>query len=185
MGSLLEALRARTPEMTEALRLLVEVESPSADLAAIARCSDAVAALGRGLLGAAPERIDRDGRVHLRWTFGEPRIVLIGHLDTVWPLGTLAAWPFEVRDGVAAGPGCFDMKSGIVQGMYALSTLDDLDGIALLVTSDEELGSISSEAIIEETAKPAIAALILEPASGLAVKTARKGVSMYEVRVTG
>ena len=185
MGSPLETLRARSTEMTDALRALVEVESPSEELAAVARCAEAVAAIGRGLLGAEPERLDVDGRIHLRWMFGDPRIVLIGHLDTVWPLGTIDGWPFEIRDGIASGPGVFDMKSGIVQGLFALSTLPDLDGIALLVTSDEELGSLTSDAIIEETAKTASAALILEPAAGAAVKTARKGVSMYEIEIIG
>ena len=185
MGSPLETLRSRTHEMTDALRALVEVESPSHDLAAVARCADAVAALGRDLLGAEPERLEVEGRVHLRWRFGRTRIALIGHMDTVWQAGTLAEWPFEVRDGVAAGPGVFDMKGGIVQGLFALSTLGDLEGIALLITSDEELGSHSSEALIAETARPAIAALILEPAAGDALKTSRKGVSIYEIRITG
>jgi glutamate carboxypeptidase len=185
MGSPLEALRARTPEMTEALRALVEVESPSSDLAAVNRCADAVADLARDLLGAEPERLQVDGRTHLRWTFGVARIVLIGHMDTVWPAGTLAGWPFVVRDGVAAGPGVLDMKGGIVQGLYALSTLKDLDGIALLITSDEELGSPTSDALIEETARGAVAALVLEPAAGEALKTARKGVSVYEIAITG
>jgi glutamate carboxypeptidase len=171
--------------MTDALRALVEAESPSTDLAAVARCAEAVAALGRDLLGAEPERVLVDGRTHLRWTFGDPRIVLIGHMDTVWPAGTLAAWPFAIEDGIAAGPGVFDMKGGIVQGLFALNTLGDLDGIALLITSDEELGSPTSDALIEETARSAVAALVLEPAAHGALKTARKGVSTYEVRVTG
>jgi glutamate carboxypeptidase len=171
--------------MTEALRRLVEVESPSSDLAAVARCADAVTALGVELLGEQPERLEREGRTHLRWAFGDGRIVLIGHLDTVWPLDTLAAWPFEVRDGVAVGPGVLDMKSGIVQGLYALSTLDDVDGIALLVTCDEEIGSPTSDEVIRETARSASAALILEPAAGEALKTARKGVSDYQLAITG
>lgn len=171
--------------MIDALRTLVEVESPSGDLAAVARCADAVAGLGRAMLDAEPERIDVDGRVHLRWRFGDTKVALIGHLDTVWPIGTLDGWGFEVRDGVAAGPGVFDMKGGIVQGLFALNTLADLDGIALLITSDEELGSPTSDALIEETAKPARAALVLEPAAGAALKTARKGVSVYEIEITG
>jgi glutamate carboxypeptidase len=185
MGSPLEALRARTSEMSEALRVLVEVESPSEDLAAVARCAEAVAELGRDMLGAEPERVDRAGRIHLRWTFGAPRIVLIGHLDTVWPAGTLAGWRFDVHDDVAAGPGVLDMKGGIVQGMFALNALGDLYGIALLVTSDEELGSPTSDALIEETAKTAGAALVLEPAAGDSLKTARKGVSNYEIEIIG
>ena len=80
------------------------------------------------------------GRVHLRWRFEgvAPRVLLIGHLDTVWPLGTLARWPFELREGHATGPGVFDMKAGVVQLLFALAALDSTDGAAVLLTTDEE-----------------------------------------------
>ena len=183
---MLEALRSRTPAMVEALARLVEVESPSSDLDGVAACAKEVAALGREVLGADPEWLDRGGRPHLRWTFGAgKRVVLVGHLDTVWPMGTLDRWPFSVQDGRATGPGTFDMKAGLVQGLFALSTLDDLDGITLLVNSDEEIGSLSSRELIEETAAGAAAALVLEPSAAGALKTGRKGVSIYEVEVEG
>jgi glutamate carboxypeptidase len=173
--------------MVEQLDRLVSCESPSSDLTACGACAREVAELGSRLLGASPELLSVDGRSHLRWVLGAgtPRVVLIGHLDTVWPLGTVGRWPFAVADGVATGPGIFDMKAGIVQALHALSVLDDLDGVALVVTSDEELGSPTSRALVEETSRGARAALVLEPAAGRAVKVARKGTSMYRLSVRG
>ncbi|HEV2591952.1 MAG TPA: M20/M25/M40 family metallo-hydrolase, partial [Gaiellaceae bacterium] len=102
--------------MIDALRALVEVESPSADPAACLACVEVADELAFRLLGERGERVEADGRVHLRWRFGSrPRVLLIGHLDTVWPTGTLARWPFEVHEGRASGPGIFDMKAGVVQ----------------------------------------------------------------------
>ena len=175
--------------MLAALERLVTIESPSSDQAACVRCADALVEIGADVLPGAPaaERIVVDGATHLRWRFGSSptRVALIGHLDTVWPHGTLAELPFAIDDGVARGPGCFDMKSGLVQGLHALASLDDLDGVALLVTSDEELGSPSSRALVEDTARGAVAALVLEPSVEGALKTARKGVGMYRIEVAG
>jgi glutamate carboxypeptidase len=107
------------------------------------------------------------------------------HVDTVWPMGTAARWPFDVADGRATGPGAFDMKAGLVQGLHALSVLPDLTGVRVLITTDEEVGSPTSRALIEETVRGAAAALVLEPSAAGALKSARKGVSMYELVVTG
>ncbi|RSN04909.1 glutamate carboxypeptidase [Nonomuraea sp. WAC 01424] len=166
---------------------LVRCESPSDDLAAVARSATAVAEVGAALLGAGPERIVLDGRTHLRWRFGrEPRVLLLGHHDTVWPVGSLERLPFEVRDGVLRGPGCFDMKAGLVMAFHALAALDDLDGVTLLVTGDEEPGSPTSRELVEDEARGCAAALVLEAAGpGGALKTERKGVSRYEVLVRG
>ncbi|MEV0094455.1 M20 family metallopeptidase [Streptomyces sp. NPDC050738] len=170
---------------------LVVTESPSADLAAVAHSAGVVAALGRAHLGADPELIVLDGRTHLRWRLGSGprRVLLLAHHDTVWPLGTLAAHPFEVREGVLRGPGCFDMKTGLVMAFHALAVLaapDRTDGVTLLVTGDEELGSPSSRELIETEARGCAAALVLEAsADGGALKTERKGVSRYEVTVHG
>lgn len=164
---------------------LVSCESPSSDLAALADCADVVDALARRSVGARAERIVVDGRVHLRWRFGSPRVVLLGHLDTVWPLGTLARWPFEVDGDRATGPGAFDMKAGLVQLFHALASLPSLDGVGIVVTSDEEIGSTTSQALIEETALGAAAALVLEPSADGALKTARKGVGMFHLVVAG
>ena len=166
---------------------LIRCESPSDDLDAVARSAEVVADLGTRLLGAAPERLVLDGRTHLRWRFGDtPRVLVLGHHDTVWPHGSLATHPFQVRDGVLRGPGCFDMKAGLVMAFHALAALDVRDGVTLLVTGDEELGSPSSRALIEQEARGCAAALVPEAsADGGALKTERKGVSLYEVVVDG
>ncbi|TDC54642.1 M20 family peptidase [Jiangella ureilytica] len=177
--------------MTADLRTLVECESPSADTAAVAASADVVAALGARLTGAAPERLVVDGRTHLRWRFGppgarRPGVLLLGHHDTVWPVGSLLAHPWRVADGRAYGPGCFDMKAGLVQLFHALAGLSSLDGITVLVTGDEELGALTSRPLLHEEAARASAAFVLEAAAdGGALKTARKGVAWYEVHVTG
>jgi glutamate carboxypeptidase len=173
--------------MIELLAALVAAESPSSEPAAVARCGALVAEAAVDLIGEKPEEIEVGGHTHLRWRFGSgpTRVALIGHLDTVWPLGTLDRWPFSVSEGRATGPGAFDMKAGIVQLLYALARLDDLDGVAVLLTADEEIGSPTSRALIEDTARGARAALILEPSAGGALKTARKGVSNYELVVHG
>jgi len=173
--------------MVADIATLVSCESPSEDLDAVARSADVLAEMGTRLLGARAERIVLDGWTHLRWQFGPaPRVLVLGHHDTVWPLGTLATHPFRVEDGTLRGPGCFDMKAGLVMALHALAALDDRDGVTLLVTGDEEIGSPSSRAMIEHEARGCIAALVLEAAGpGGALKTERKGVSRYDVLVTG
>jgi glutamate carboxypeptidase len=182
----LDVLRARTPILLEQLEALVAVESPSTDLAATAQAAKRADELVTSLLGSSSELVDVDGRVHLRWSGGGPaQLVLVMHVDTVWPTGTLARWPFEVTDDRATGPGAFDMKAGIVQGLHALTLLPDLTGVRVLITTDEEIGSPTSRALIEETVRGARAALVLEPSAAGALKSARKGVSMYELVVHG
>ena len=181
--------------MTDELSRLVSVESPSTDRSATSACADAVDELASRLLGVRAERTVADGHVHLRWKLGagEPSVLLIGHFDTVWPAGTLARWPFAVRDGRATGPGAFDMKAGIVQGFFGLAALaevadegaDAFGHVQILMTSDEEIGSRSSRPLIEELASGMRAALVLEPSAAGALKTGRKGVSMYTVDIEG
>lgn len=183
---LVESLRRDLPQMLDELQGLVEIESPSSDTAATKACAEAADELGFNLLGRRAERLEREGRAHLRWTFGSERdVVLIGHLDTVWPLGTLAEWPFEVRGDRATGPGCFDMKAGVVQLFHALTHVEALDGVAVVLTTDEEVGSPSSRSLIEETVRDARAALILEPSAAGALKTERKGTSSYVLEIRG
>jgi glutamate carboxypeptidase len=172
-------------ELLDDLQTLVECESPSSDLAAVARSAEVVARVGTARLGVEPERIVLDGRTHLRWRLGDgpSRVLLVGHHDTVWPLGTLATHSFGVEAGIMRGPGCFDMKAGLVMAFHAAA---GLDGVTLLVTGDEELGSPSSRGLIEDEARLAAAALVLEAsADGGALKTERKGVSLYDVRAVG
>lgn len=177
---------AATDDLLADIGALIRCESPSSDLAAVAAGADAVSALGERLLGVAPERLVIDGRTHLRWRFGDPRVLLLGHQDTVWPIGTLARIPFSVDDGILRGPGCFDMKTGVVMALHAVAALDDRDGVSILVTGDEELGSPSSQALIESEAEGCEAVLVLEASGdGGALKVARKGVSLYRMVVEG
>ena len=172
--------------MVEALEVLVKTESPTSDPAATAACVDVTNELAERLLGESGEVVTAGGRKHLRWSFGSRRdVVLIGHLDTVWPLGTIDSMPFEVKGDRISGPGIFDMKGGVVQLLFALSALDDLAGVGVLLTSDEEIGSPTSEDLIVETCTGAKAALVLEPSANGAVKIARKGVTAYRVEVLG
>jgi glutamate carboxypeptidase len=186
LTDLLAELRARTPRLVDDLAALVGVESPSLDLAATAAAADATDDLVAELLGSRCERHEDAGRVHLSWSGGgAARVVIVTHVDTVWPTGTLARWPFAVDGDRATGPGAFDMKAGLVQGLHALSLLADLTGVRVLVTTDEEVGSPTSRELIEKTAAGAQAALVLEPSAGGALKSARKGVSLYELVVHG
>ena len=172
--------------MLDLLEALVTAESPTSEPDAVAACGRVVIDAALELIGEKPEEIIVDGCPHLRWRFGSRTdVLLVGHVDTVWPMGTIARWPFSVTDGIATGPGAFDMKAGIVQLLHALARLPALDGVTVLLTGDEEIGSPTSRALIEETATGAGAALILEPAAGAALKTARKGVSNYQVSIRG
>jgi glutamate carboxypeptidase len=180
------------PRMLADLEELVTCESPSADQAALAVSAGLVAGQGTRALGREPEVLVHGGCPHLRWRLGTGprRVLVLGHHDTVWPLGTLAELPWSVADGVVRGPGVFDMKAGIVQAFTALGALRadgaDLDGVTVLVTGDEEIGSPSSADLIRAEAAGCAAVLVLEAsADGGALKTGRKGASMYEVLVTG
>ncbi|AGK77409.1 Peptidase M20 [Streptomyces microflavus DSM 40593] len=175
------------PAMLADLEALVRCESYSADHAALARSAEAVGALGTRLLGTAPESIVIDGVTHLRWVFGTPRVLLVGHHDTVWPTGSLEARPWSVTAGIARGPGVLDMKAGLVQMFHALASLRTLDGVCVLVNGDEEIGSPTSRELIEEAARGSVAAFVLEASGDRdgALKTARKGSSRYEVTVHG
>jgi glutamate carboxypeptidase len=186
--TLVSRMAALLPAMLADIEALVSCESPSADLSAVARSADVVARLGTERLGAPPERIVIDGRTHLRWRLGTgpSRVLLLCHHDTVWPVGSLPGRPFDITDGVLRGPGCFDMKAGLVLGLHAAAELTDRSGLTMLVTGDEEIGSPTSRGLIEAEAAGCAAALVLEAsADGGALKTERKGVSLYEVQAHG
>jgi glutamate carboxypeptidase len=183
---------ALLPRMLADLEELVTCESPSSHPAALAASAQLVAAQGTRALGTEPELLVVEGCPHLRWRLGagRRRVLVLGHHDTVWPLGTLAELPWSVTDGVVRGPGVFDMKAGLVQVFTALGELRgegaDLDGVTVLVTGDEEVGSPSSAELIRAEAAGCAAVLVLEAAGdGGALKTGRKGASMYDVLVTG
>ncbi|MEF9915434.1 MULTISPECIES: M20 family metallopeptidase [unclassified Streptomyces] len=176
------------PRMLADLETLINCESPSADLDAVAASADVVTEVGTARLGVRPERIVIEGRTHLRWRLGDAprRVLLLGHHDTVWPIGSLLSHPFSIVDGLIRGPGCFDMKAGLVMAFHAAAALPDPSGVTILVTGDEEMGSPTSRRLVEEEASGCAAALVLEAsADGGALKTGRKGVSLYEVAVRG
>jgi glutamate carboxypeptidase len=169
------------------LRRLVEVESPSLDVAAITASAETLAALIEERTGRAASLVDGPVGPHVHWSGGgDPRVLILGHHDTVFPLGTLERRPFTVADGRVTGPGVFDMKGGIVQAVHAVAALDDASGVELLFTADEEVGSDSSRALLEERALACGNVLVLEPsADGGAVKTGRKGTGTFEVVIAG
>lgn len=174
------------------LERLVNCETPSHDYAAVAVGAQLVGDIIEERIGHRPEVITIDGCTHLRLNFGTPKVLVLAHQDTVWPTGTLTEIPFSVIDGVIRGPGCFDMLLGLVQAIHALAVLREqggdqaLEGITLLVTGDEETGSRTSRAFIENEAKGCVAALVLEAAGDDgALKVERKGVSLYRVEVEG
>ena len=173
--------------MLDDLRTLVEIESPSLDLDALQASAEALAALIERLLGRPATLIDSPAGPHVHWSGGgDPKVLLLGHHDTVFPLGTLTARPFAVADGHVTGPGVFDMLAGIVQALHGLATLHDLSGVELLFSADEEVGSTTSRELIEDRARACGAVLVLEPsADGGALKTGRKGCGTFEVMVHG
>jgi glutamate carboxypeptidase len=165
----------------------VDVESPSLSLDDLDRSAAFLAALMTKHLGSAPEVLQTERGPNVHWRGGSsPKVLVVGHHDTVFPKGTVAGRPFSVDGNVLRGPGVFDMKAGIVQAIYGLSELDDLSHVEILITCDEEVGSYSSRELIEERARAAGAVLVLEPAAdGGAVKTARKGVGTFRVDIAG
>lgn len=137
--------------------------------------------------GVTPAVQTVDGRPNLVVAAEEePQLLLLEHINTVWPHGTLDRWPFSVDGNRATGPGVFDMKAGLVQALHAVSALDAPPSrVSLLVTSAEEIGSPTGRRFVEDAARRSRAVLVLEPSAGGALKTSRKGVSMYRLHVTG
>jgi glutamate carboxypeptidase len=185
------SLEPRRQEMVDLLRRLVEIESPSDDPEGLARLGNVLEEL---FAGFGP--VERHGPHRRLSVTGandqEPHAVGLCHFDTVWPKSTLQRIPFSVdAQGVARGPGCFDMKGGIVVLWFALHALRERGlrprrRLDVLFTCDEEIGSPTSRPLIEQTAKGAAVAYVLEsPLPGGTLKTARKGTGDYVVRITG
>jgi glutamate carboxypeptidase len=197
VDSILAHARAQEAAMVTLVRQFVECESPSDDAAAVNRfvelVSDTVAphATVRTVPGG------RSGKhalceMHLPGRRKSGRILVLGHSDTVWPMGMLRAMPFRRADGRLWGPGVFDMKAGIVFFLFATRALRELDipvpsKVVLQLNADEEVGSQSSRALTERNAARSKAVLVLEPGTGLSgkVKTARKGVGDFHIAVRG
>jgi glutamate carboxypeptidase len=187
----------RENEITETIRQLVEIESPSDNKQAVDGLGSMLAGRFESLGGHAKFHRAQDFGDHLQVDYegqrrGKP-ILLLGHLDTVYPLGTLAEMPCRASNGRLYGPGTFDMKSGIALMLHAIAALRSWHNdtmprpVTVLLVSDEEVGSGSSRRITESVAKNCAEVLVIEPSYGLqgAVKTARKGVGEYTVKITG
>src|SRR4029077_10249165 len=183
--------------ITLTVRQLVEIESPSDNKPAVDRLGALLAGGCEGLGGHSKFHRNQYFGDHLQVDFATERsgkpVLLLGHIDTVYPLGTLATTPCRIENGRLWGPGALDMKSGIALMLHALDGLrtwhsDSLPRpVTVLLVSDEEVGSDSSRRITESLARKSAAVLVLEPSYGTkgAVKTARKGVGEYTLKVTG
>lgn len=184
---LLAAAQARSGDLVDAIGTLVRVESPSSDADACRACVDVASELMESWLGSPGRIEEHGGRPVLRWGPDQPRVLLLGHLDTVWPIGTLTRIPWAVDGDRMRGPGVFDMKTGAIQAIGALAILGlgPDDGAGIMLTTDEEIGSGTSRAVIEDVARHADAVLVLEPSVEGELKTARKGTSWYVVEIIG
>ena len=171
--------------IVEDLKRLVEFESPSEDLLACRGVVELAIQIANENLKPEAELIEENGRPVFWWGSKNPKIVLLAHLDTVWPKGSyLPTW--SVAGDIAKGPGVFDMKAGFLQAIYAVKEIPGADSkVAIIATTDEELGSQSSKALIERVSKSASAVLVLEASLNGKVKTGRKGTSMYQIALHG
>jgi glutamate carboxypeptidase len=207
MRALLAGARRKQAAWLDLLRKLVLAESPSDDKGAVDACGALAAAHSKSLGGRVKLHRQRGYGDVLEARFG-PRtpnpaksriaksgndaakpILLLGHLDTVWPLGTLKQMPFRVGEGRVWGPGTLDMKAGVAMAFTAIELLTEVGllnrELVLLLNSDEEVGSPVSRPITERLATECSAVYVLEPAQGLAYKTARKGTGNWRIDVKG
>jgi glutamate carboxypeptidase len=198
MRALLAGARRKQPALLDLARKLVLAESPSDSKAAVDTCVVIAAEAARALGGRVKRHRQRSYGDVLEIRFG-PRIrakrdgqkpiLLLGHLDTVWPVGTLRHMPCRVADGRLWGPGTLDMKVGVAMALTAVEMLAEADllnrEIVLLLNSDEEIGSPVSRTTTESLAGECSAVFVLEPAQGLAYKTARKGTGNWRIDIRG
>lgn len=193
----LKFVRDRRTAMTELLEALVKAESPSHVPESQAAVQDLLSeALARyGYAVQKTPGIRTGGHLFASppdWSAGEPAQLLLGHCDTVWPLGTLETMPVEIRDGNLYGPGVYDMKAGLVQAIFAIEAVRRV-GLpvpvtpVMLINSDEEIGSPESSDAIRRLAREADRVFVMEPSLGPsgALKTSRKGVGRFTIRVIG
>jgi glutamate carboxypeptidase len=172
----------RLTPMLAALEALVRCESPTEDLDACRSVVRLASDIATRVLGTPAEIKEIEGRPVFWWGAQNPQVVLLGHLDTVWPHGSYQpVW--EVNGDVVRGPGVFDMKAGFLQALYSLKGIEG--SVALIATTDEETGSHASRELIKEVSSNAKAVLVLEASLDGKVKTGRKGTSMYQVHVHG
>jgi len=203
LSRLPDAVRKTQPHLLASIRELVRVESPSHNKAAVDAAVDLVAIWGAAL-GSRIKRhknLKHGGHAYgdvLELRFAPPGrkadvtpVLILGHLDTVWELGTLQRMPIKERDGRIFGPGVYDMKAGVCMALAALRVLREAElphvPVTLLLVSDEEVGSPVSRSLTEKLALQSSAVYVLEPAQGAqgAYKTSRKGVGGYRLEVKG
>ena len=186
-SELREQMQARVPQMVEQLGEFVNLESPSLDVEHLQVSAKYLAGLFEKVTGRRAEIINGESGPHVHWKGGDnTKVLIVGHHDTVFPLGTTAKRPFSVDGDIARGPGIFDMKAGIVQAIHGLSAISDSSQVEMLITADEEVGSYTSRELIESRARATGAVLVLEPsADGGALKIARKGVGTFTVHIGG
>ena len=167
------------------IQRLVECQSPTEDLAACVKVVKLAVEISTQVLEVPAKLVTENGRPVFWWGAEKPKIVLLCHLDTVWPHNSFTP-TWQVDGDNAKGPGIFDMKTGFIQAMYALKGISGAQSkVALIATTDEETGSATSKGLIERLAKDADAVLVFESAIDGKVKTGRKGTAMYQIAVTG
>ncbi len=198
MRALLAGARRKERSLLDLTRKLVQAESPSDTKSAVDACIALAAAHLKQLGGRIKlhRQQEHGNALEARFRSRSTRsrdnahpILLLGHLDTVWPLGTLQSIPCRMRNGRLWGPGTLDMKAGVAMAATALELLIEADllhrEIILLLNGDEEIGSPVSRPITESLARQCSAVFVLEPAQGLAYKTARKGIGDWRIQVKG
>jgi len=192
----LRYFRKQPAQIVETIQQLVEIESPSDVKASVDRLGAVLASrfdeIGGKISVHPAEKLGNQLQVDFSASGSgkQKPVLLLGHMDTVYPIGTISKMPCRVAKGRVWGPGVLDMKSGIALALHVMEALLNWGlsrPVSVLLVSDEEVGSKSSRAITEKLAKGAAAVLVLEPAYGLhgAVKTARKGVADYTIKVSG
>jgi glutamate carboxypeptidase len=194
--ALLAGARRKEPALLHLVQTLVRAESPSDDKAAVDACGALAVDHAKSLGGRVKLHRQRayghviEARFGPRTRAAAPKpALLLGHIDTVWPIGTLKTMPCRIADGRLWGPGALDMKAGVAMALTALEMLLETATvdreIVLLLNSDEEIGSPVSRPITERLAAECSAVYVLEPAQGLAYKTARKGTGNWRIEVKG
>ncbi len=202
MRALLAGARRLQPDLLALARTLIRSESPSDDKAAVDACMAIAAEHARSLGARVRVHRQRTQGNLLEIRFGArlpaatgslARTLLLGHLDTVWPVGTLLTMPCRIADGRLHGPGALDMKTGVAMAFTAVQMLQEASiltrscghEVVLLLVSEEEIGSPVSRSVTESLALESSAVFVLEPAQGLALKTARKGTGNFRIEVQG
>ena len=172
----------RLTPMLAAIEALVKCESPSEDLDACRSVVALASDIATRVLGTPAQIKEIEGRPVFWWGSESPKVLVLAHLDTVWPIGSFTPL-WSVEGDVVRGPGVFDMKAGIVQALYALKGIEG--DVALVATTDEEIGSHKSKELIKQLSSSADAVLVLEASLDGKVKTGRKGTAMYQISVHG